>query len=276
VPVAEPEMPMPRGSLPSGQLIATAQDMTNYLRAHLNNGRLGEATLLSPARMAELHRPAAVVRELGVDLGSYGMGWFVEETDRGTRLWHNGTLPDFFAYMVILPEQRLGAVLLVNANHLVLNFDLTEIGAALATELAGGESEALSPQRTVWILRAFLLIPVAQAAILGYALRLFGRQRRAVMQRMGRTRRIMQHWVAPGLLHLLPTAGAAGLIASGLLGVMLLFMPDLTWVLLVGSGLALIWLGVRSGAALMSRHDLGRTPQQAGVGPGLSDCEKEH
>ena len=42
LPFPAPDLPIPRGSLPSGQLISCAEDMAHYLIAHLNGGRYGE------------------------------------------------------------------------------------------------------------------------------------------------------------------------------------------------------------------------------------------
>lgn len=62
-PIAAPDLPVPVGSLPSGQLIASVEDMGHYLIAQLHNGRYQDTQLLSPASM-------------GVEMGAYGMGWF--------------------------------------------------------------------------------------------------------------------------------------------------------------------------------------------------------
>ena len=53
------DAPFNRGALGAGQVIASAEDMARYLLVHLNGGRAGEAVLLSPGGIAELHRPAA-------------------------------------------------------------------------------------------------------------------------------------------------------------------------------------------------------------------------
>ena len=48
-PFAAPNQPIPRGSLPSGQLISSAEDMAHYLIAYLNGGRYGDVQILSGA-----------------------------------------------------------------------------------------------------------------------------------------------------------------------------------------------------------------------------------
>ena len=52
LPIPTPDLPAPMGSLPSGQLISSAEDMGHYLIAHLNQGCYGGARILSPAGMA--------------------------------------------------------------------------------------------------------------------------------------------------------------------------------------------------------------------------------
>ena len=57
------ELPYPRGLLPAGFLVSSAEDMGRYLIAHLNGGRVGDAQILSPERVAELHRPGFAIDE---------------------------------------------------------------------------------------------------------------------------------------------------------------------------------------------------------------------
>ncbi len=42
-------------ALPAAFLISSAEDMARYLIAHLNAGRYGGASIISPAGLAELH-----------------------------------------------------------------------------------------------------------------------------------------------------------------------------------------------------------------------------
>ena len=78
-PVAMPDLPLPHGSLASGQLISTSEDMAHYLIAQLNGGRFRGAQILSSAGIDELHRGVAEVRVMNHVVEKYGMGWFVSE-----------------------------------------------------------------------------------------------------------------------------------------------------------------------------------------------------
>ena len=140
IPFAEPNLPLPRGSLPTFLIISSSEDMARYLIAHLNEGRYDNAQILSAAGIDELHRPAVEVDQMGYPSGHYGMGWFIEQTGQTKIVSHPGTLPNFFAYMAILPEQKKGVVLLVNANQLMMDLAQWEFGAGVAKQLAGERS----------------------------------------------------------------------------------------------------------------------------------------
>jgi len=131
VPFAAPKMPLPQAGLAGGGLISSAEDMARYMVALLNGGRYGDVQVLSGAGIEELHRGAADIgaealpAELrlmrpwleGLSLGQYGMGWYVDELGGTKLVSHGGTLPDFGAYMALLPQQKQGVVLLFNACH---------------------------------------------------------------------------------------------------------------------------------------------------------------
>ena len=245
-PVPVPDLPVPVGSLPSGQLISSAEDMAHYLIAHLNNGRYGDVQILSPQGINELHRPAVQASSMGVEMGAYGMGWFIEPTDQGARLWHNGQVPDFFAYMVLLPNQNRGLVLLINANQMVMNFALLGLGEDTANLLAGIEPEPFPWGIFPWVCRAFLLIPVAQFA------GVIATQRTLKYWEQDPSRLPHSVWTwtfhigLPIFFNLLLVLSALSLLISDLRYMILLFMPDLSWLILACGGFALVWIFVRT------------------------------
>src|SRR5690606_28424342 len=51
------DAPYPRRMTPSGFLISSAEDMTHYLIAQLNDGTYGKQQLLSPQGIATMHMP---------------------------------------------------------------------------------------------------------------------------------------------------------------------------------------------------------------------------
>jgi CubicO group peptidase (beta-lactamase class C family) len=242
IPFAEPDLPVPLGSLPSGQLISTAEDMAGYLIAHLNGGRGAGVQLLSAAGVDQLHQGALEYRRFGISAGRYAMGWFDGEIGQTRIVWHSGTTPDFNAYMAIFPEQKKGIVLLFNASHFMFNPILTEVGMGAAGLLAG---ETYRPTPAVrwfpWIQRGQLLIPAAQMVSAGATVRSYRRWRQGAngQASMGRDwggRRILPHFVLNLLasLTVVPTLGKTR-------GYLMLFMPDFSWIARTSGSLGLVW-----------------------------------
>jgi CubicO group peptidase (beta-lactamase class C family) len=251
IPFAAPDMPIPRGSLAGGELISSSEDIARYLVAHLNEGCYDNAQILSPAGIAELHRPAVEVDAIGFPSGQYGMGWFIEQTGQTKIVSHPGTLPDFFAYMAILPEQKKGVVLLVNANQLMMDLAQWEFGAGVAALLAG---ERRVPNRfgaiIPWALRGLPLIPVLQIVGVVATLRRLGRWHQDPSSHPSGARKWGRYILLPLIPDLLVSLPLLGLLGSGTLDVMLLFMPDVSWIALACGSFALAWMFVRTGLVL--------------------------
>ena len=96
---------------------------------------------------------------MGILIGHYGMGWVSQNIGASSIISHSGTVPDFGAFMALVPEQKKGLVLLFNANHGMMKITLDEVGMEAAQLLAGER-----PTRTIfgalhWGMRGLLLIP---------------------------------------------------------------------------------------------------------------------
>jgi len=114
-PVAN-HVPLPRSGNGGGGLIASAEDMTHFMIAQLNQGRYGSVSLLSPAGIAEMHTPA--IRD-GNTEEFYAMGWEVETVDSLTTVSHNGDHGNFHADMS-LTSDGWGVVMMTNVNGLLM------------------------------------------------------------------------------------------------------------------------------------------------------------
>jgi CubicO group peptidase (beta-lactamase class C family) len=251
-PIAVPDLPVPQGSFPSGQLISSAEDLAHYLIAYLNQGSYNGAQVLSPEGIAEMHRPAAKVVNFGSEMGAYGMGWIVEQTAQGRRITHKGTCPDFFAYMALLPERKQGLVLLANANQLLIDAALAEVGGDAAALLAGGQPRSQPSASGVipWALRGLLLIPLLQIAGVAITLSLLRRWRLDPQRRPSRARAWGVYILPPLIPNLALAALPIALWVSGLGKAMLIFTPDISLVALICGGFAGIWAFLRSGLIL--------------------------
>jgi CubicO group peptidase (beta-lactamase class C family) len=233
-----PDRLIPSGSLASGQLISSAEDMAHYLIAYLNGGRYGEVQVISESGLAELLHPAAEINEMGRSFGAYAMGWISQEFGGAKIVSHSGIVPDFGASMALVPEQQKGLVLLYNANHAMLKMTFDELGLGTAQLLAGVTPQPVHSGPVMWAMRALLLIPLLQVAGVARMLRLL---------RRGRLRG--RHLLLPVLPDLLAILTLAPLLGR-MRGFLKLFMPDYVWVARLCGVIAVVWAVLRTSLIL--------------------------
>ncbi len=109
---------------PAGSINSTVSDMSKWVRFQLAQGKVGGKQLVSASALGETHTPQQVV-PIGPDakqlnpfthLESYGMGWFLQDY-RGRELdQHGGNIDGMSAMVALMPEEKLGLVILTNAN----------------------------------------------------------------------------------------------------------------------------------------------------------------
>ena len=240
-PIPVPNLPVPSASLPSGQLISSAEDIGHYLIAQLNQGEYAGVQILSPEGIAQMHQPAVGISLAGKKISKYGMGWFINETHQGQLIFHDGEVPDYFSYMALLPEQHRAMVLLVNTNEQLFNYALWATAEASALWLTG-----IPPRSNIWGLlpwavRGFLLLPVFQIISIVATLGRVNRWRMDPANRPGRVRTGVLHILLPTILNLVWVLAAVAILASSMFKFIMLFLGDITSVLLVSGAIALVW-----------------------------------
>ncbi len=97
--------------LPTAALISSAADMGRFLVAHL---RTNSSEILSVSGFAQMHTGGAPA-----DGFSYAFGWR-DGTIAGERaVHHGGIVPNFRGKLVMLPDRRLGVVVLTNVSSAI-------------------------------------------------------------------------------------------------------------------------------------------------------------
>ncbi|MFC1639897.1 serine hydrolase domain-containing protein [Gemmatimonadota bacterium] len=154
-----PDVPFVRGVAPAGYLISSARDLARYLTLHLNYGTYEGTSLISPERVEELHRPTARMAENM----SYAMGWLNETNAEDVTVWHNGGLSNFYSYLGMLPERRLGVVFLANGLDILSGAQFDAIPRGVVEMLRREEPEVpadvrFHPPINVAVLWALLIL----------------------------------------------------------------------------------------------------------------------
>ena len=183
---------------------------------------------------------------MGISGGFYGMGWF--DIDMGqTKIYsHSGNVPDFSAFMALVPGQKKGIVMLLNADPYGLPPITGEFGLGVTALLAGLPPAPIRLDFIQWIMRLLPLIPLLQVVGLTLTLRRIRRWRKDPAHRPISGRMWGEHLLPPLIPNLTLAAVLAYLRCTGLLRFLQLFMPDLAWIARISGGFAGVWAFLRT------------------------------
>ncbi len=151
--------------LPSGYMIASAEDMAHFLIAQLNEGRFGSSTVLSPEGIAAMQAPGV---STGAGEETYGLGWETGTLGGVPAVSHVGAHADAHTLAFILPETRRGAVLLINANAWLPSFGTFQSLEEGVARLLAGEEPAVASSMRLGTL--YLIVDAMLAGLFALAL----------------------------------------------------------------------------------------------------------
>lgn len=110
----------------AGSMMSSVSDMARWIRFQLDSARVDGRRLISARAHAETFRPQFVVpiesfypaaRRAGVRSAQYGLGWFLHEYRGRPVAMHTGSIDGMSAIVGLLPEERVGVVVLANLDH---------------------------------------------------------------------------------------------------------------------------------------------------------------
>jgi CubicO group peptidase (beta-lactamase class C family) len=111
---------------PAGSMFSTATDMAKWLRFLLDSGRVGGRRLVGAANFAQLFAPQQIVSEAEFyptarltkpHVRAYGMGWFLHDYRGEFVAFHTGSIEGRSAIVGLIPDRRLGVVVMTNLDH---------------------------------------------------------------------------------------------------------------------------------------------------------------
>jgi CubicO group peptidase (beta-lactamase class C family) len=117
---------------PAGSINSNVVDMAQWVRLHLGSGTYDGKRLLSDAVVKEMAMPQTIIRLEGqmamlypdARFLNYGLGWFLSDF-RGRKLVeHGGAIDGMRGLVAMLPEEKLGVVILTNMNGSILSIPL--------------------------------------------------------------------------------------------------------------------------------------------------------
>jgi hypothetical protein len=110
---------------PAGGMISSVNDLAKWVTVQLDSGRMRTGRLWSSSATREMWSPQTImpIRDAGSPLTSltpnfsaYGLGWRLRDYRGHKIVWHTGGLAGMTSRTTLVPDQRLGIVILTNGE----------------------------------------------------------------------------------------------------------------------------------------------------------------
>ena len=156
--------------VPAGALVSNVLDLAQFMRFAVGSDN---QAILAPEYLSQMFQPQYPNRPL--DFGQrFGLGWILSGIDlhQGNAIaWHNGSTKAFVSQMVVLPDQKLGVVLLANSNTAgPLVYDVAEKALKLALEARAGIQTPRPPVAVVPLSSVVVAPAILQKYVGDYSL----------------------------------------------------------------------------------------------------------
>ena len=107
---------------PAGGINSNIHDLTKWILARLNGGRYGDSLqyqLFSAKQSQEMFSPQTILAVRKDSLynqhfRAYGLGWFLQDVKGYKEVWHAGGLAGMVTLITMIPELKLGIIVLTN------------------------------------------------------------------------------------------------------------------------------------------------------------------
>ena len=133
---------------PGGSINSSVADMAHWLRFQLGDGTFGGKRLISRGALSETHTAETIIRLgardsamfPGIHHSAYAMGWQVQDYRGRTLVQHGGAIDGMRSRVALVPEAKIGLVILTNRGGGNLLFDA--IRNRVLDALLGAPSDA--------------------------------------------------------------------------------------------------------------------------------------
>lgn len=106
---------------PAGAINSCVRDWARWIRLQLNNGQLDGRRIVPAEIVRETRTPQTLLpaRPEGdrIPFSAYGLGWMLREYEGRQMIAHGGGLDGMLSLSVIVPEEKLGVVVLTNYDE---------------------------------------------------------------------------------------------------------------------------------------------------------------
>jgi CubicO group peptidase (beta-lactamase class C family) len=138
-----------KGITPAANISSTVEDMAKYASFHLTEGRKPGSSVLKPSTLREMHR----VHWLNSSWeGGWGLGFSVNKGSERTTYGHGGWVGGNRSQLLISPKEKVGVIVMVNADDGIPSFFASRAMNMLAPVLSrlGTKPEKEVPADSSW------------------------------------------------------------------------------------------------------------------------------
>lgn len=106
---------------PAGAVSSSASDLSHWVEMQLDNGKYEGKQIVPAAAIQQTRTPASILGNGGTlynkgHFALYGLGWFLEEYNGRKIVSHTGGVNGFVTSVTLIPEEKLGIVVLTNTD----------------------------------------------------------------------------------------------------------------------------------------------------------------
>jgi CubicO group peptidase (beta-lactamase class C family) len=108
---------------PAGSINSCLNDLIPWVQLNLHDGASQGKQLIQSETLQELLSPQMLLPTFNnpeIEGLGYGLGWVIENYRGHRRVWHNGGIDGFVASISLLPEQKIGIIVLANMDDTIL------------------------------------------------------------------------------------------------------------------------------------------------------------
>jgi CubicO group peptidase (beta-lactamase class C family) len=110
------------GLAPAGSISSSINDMSKWVLALLNNGKVGARQAIPEAAILATRAPQDIVgsiRHLNGETNYelYGLGWFLQDYAGHRIVMHDGGVSGYVSSVTLVPQDRLGIIILTNTDQ---------------------------------------------------------------------------------------------------------------------------------------------------------------
>lgn len=106
---------------PAGAISSSVNDLSKWVLMQLNNGKIDDKEIVPASAIAKTRFPHSIIGNGGTMFNTghfalYGLGWDLQEYNGKKIVAHTGGVNGFVTSVTLLPEEKLGIVVLTNTD----------------------------------------------------------------------------------------------------------------------------------------------------------------